>query len=275
MLTNCRSVSLTKSCVWGASVASGAKVSSSCAVHNTRPDTRAPSSSTTSSHRRANRVPRARSIHRFRRSSRPSSATPPPLREPALQARPLRSLALSSTASAWSRSSPVAARPGPRPALAFRRARAPAEVSARGFAWRENPKAASCVAGRHSPAPGSLPVLALAAGTRPVARVARLVADPRRRRAVRTAASAGTARAWSRPLPGRCAPWGRARRGPFGAPRPWLQSVRPARPGASLPVSGLRPVAVKVPRPPSRRPPRGAPCAPFSRPTRQVATFPS
>jgi hypothetical protein len=194
--------------------------------------------------------PRAGARRRLRRTSRPSFATPPPLRRPTLRVHLLHSPALSGTASAWSRSFPVAARPGPRPALAFRCALALAEVSARGFAWRVNPKAASCVPDRRSPALGRCPSWPWPPGPGQSRAFARLVSDPRRRRAVRTAASAGTARAWSRPLPGRCAPWGRARRGPFGVPSLWLLSVRPAVPDASLPVSGLRPEPPRVLRRP-------------------------
>ncbi len=115
------------------------------------------------------------------------------------------------------------------------------------------------MAGRRSPALGRCPSWPWPPGTGQSRAFARLVSDPRRRRAVLTAASAGTARAWSRPLLGRCAPWGRARRGPFGVPSLWIQSVRPAAPCADLPVSGLRPMAVQGPPPALPPPPRGRP----------------
>ena len=173
------------------------------------------------------------------------------------------------------------ARPGPRPARALRGTGALCEVSARGFAWREGWKRLGVARSPcRDPRAGSLPVLALAAGTRPVARAARLVSDPRRRRAVRAAAGAGDAgtgcarhrlrRAGALPMPCeiRCAgqPCGFTgfALGRWAARVARVSSITPGRPAAPVAravVSGLRPKAGWVPpaRPPAG-PPKGGPC---------------
>ena len=83
------------------------------------------------------------------------------------------------TARVWSRSSPAAARPGPRPARALSGTGALCEVSARGFARREGWQRLGVARSPcGDPRAGSLPGLALAAGTRPVARVRALGVRP-------------------------------------------------------------------------------------------------